>query len=87
MRKGLIIHRKSGMVCRKGGDNSMDNLTLRQWRVLKGLTQKDVADALGTHQTVYARWEKDPYGKLSLDKADKLSKLFGMSREQLFPMK
>lgn len=32
--------------------------TLRQWRQLAGLTQDDLAEAVGVHRTTIVRWEQ-----------------------------
>jgi DNA-binding XRE family transcriptional regulator len=35
-------------------------LTLRQWRLLKEITQQEMADKIGVHVNTYAAWEQHP---------------------------
>lgn len=38
----------------------MEQLTLRQIRLMREKSKKDVADMLGIHENTYARWEETP---------------------------
>lgn len=56
---------------------------MTQLRVRAGLTQKKVAEALGTAQSTIAMWENG----ISLPRADKLpeiAKLYGCTVDELF---
>lgn len=56
------------------------NLCMRDARILKGLSQAQLADKLGKHrQTVYV-WEKDPT-KISISDASKISKILEIPLE------
>ena len=35
-------------------------LTVRQWRAVRGKTQKEMAELLGVHVNTYQKWERDP---------------------------
>lgn len=61
----------------------MEKLTLRQWRLAKELTIEDMATACGVHPNTYAAWEKAP-GKISVDKALTIAKVFGVSVDAIF---
>ena len=52
-------------------------------RTAKGLSQAQVADALGVSQASYGVWERDPVA-LRPDQVEKLSKLLGVSVAYLF---
>lgn len=45
--------------------------TLKQWRILAGMTQEDFAKAVGRHRTAIVRWEN---GKTQ-PKADDIAKI------------
>lgn len=45
--------------------------TLKQWRMLTGLTQEDFANAVGKDRTTIARWEKGE----TQPKADDIAKI------------
>lgn len=35
-------------------------LTLKQWRLAKGISQEDMAAKCGVHRNTYASWEENP---------------------------
>lgn len=58
------------------------NLTLRQWRRAKEITQEKMADTLGVHVNTYQNWEEDP-GKISIDKAFAIADFLGISINEI----
>lgn len=58
------------------------NLTLRQWRRAKEITQEKMADTLGVHVNTYQNWEEDP-GKISIDKAFAIANFLGISINEI----
>lgn len=59
-----------------------DKLTLRQHRLIKGITQKELADSIGVHETTYLKIERDPNNaKVSNVKA--ICKALGISIDEL----
>lgn len=61
----------------------MEKLTLKQWRLIKGKTLKDMADACGVHPNTYMRYEADP-AKIPLGIAGKIAAELGESVDALF---
>lgn len=57
-------------------------LTLRQWRGARGLTQKEVSEKLSVHINTYQKWEENP-GKIKISDAQHLSKVFGVSLDEI----
>lgn len=53
-------------------------LTVREWRRVKEISQETMAENLNIHVNTYLNWEKDP-GKISMEKAVEISKLLGVS--------
>ena len=35
-------------------------LTVKQWRLAKGISQEQMAEACGVHRNTYATWEENP---------------------------
>ena len=60
-------------------------MTLKQWRLIKGITQQEMADALGVSVTIYARWEHHPES-IKLKNADRICEVLGENREDVFPI-
>lgn len=56
----------------------MPKLTLKQARLISGLTQKQLAEKIGVHTTTIAAWEKEP-SKVSISNAIKIAELLDMS--------
>lgn len=59
-------------------------MTLKQRRLMKNITQQEMADALGVAVTVYARWEHNPES-IKLKNADRICAILGECREIVFP--
>ena len=55
---------------------------LREHRVRLGLTQQEVADVLGTSQTMYARYERGA-NELPIHHLITLCKLYGVSADYI----
>ena len=47
-------------------------------RIAKGMTQRDLAEQLGVKETAVSRDERFEYQGLSMDKAERLSKVLGL---------
>lgn len=58
-------------------------LTLKQARLLKGLTQKEVARELGVHVQTYSKMEKQPE-EITIGDAKKLSEILNVSFDNIF---
>lgn len=43
-------------------------LTIKEWRRVKGISQKQMADLIGVHVNTYMSWEENP-GEMRLSKA------------------
>ena len=51
--------------------------TIKQHRTWKGITQKEMADALGVVRQTYINWETRPMS-LTIDKAFKIADILGV---------
>ena len=58
------------------------SLTIRQWRRLKEMSQKNLADACGVHENTIRNWEEDS-SQIKLSDAIKLSEVFGVSIDDI----
>lgn len=58
-------------------------LTLKQARLLKGLTQKEVAKKLGVHVQTYSNMEKNP-DDVTIGEAKLISEILGFSYDFIF---
>ncbi|MCL9637755.1 helix-turn-helix transcriptional regulator [Bacillus zanthoxyli] len=56
---------------------------MKQARLLKGLTQKEVAEKLGVDKDTYRRLEKYP-DEAKIKQAKQLSEILGMSYDLIF---
>lgn len=59
------------------------NITLKQARLLKGLTQKEVASKLGVHVHTYSKMEKCP-DDVTVGDAKKISEILEFSYDFIF---
>lgn len=57
--------------------------TLKELRARKGLTQEDVAHALGVHLNTYRSWEQNP-GMIQISKVYAIAELFGVRLDDIF---
>ena len=58
-------------------------LTMKQWRLVKGLTQDYMAARCEVHRNTYADWEDNP-GKVPVGKALIIAETFGESINDVF---
>lgn len=58
-------------------------LTPKQARLLRDLTQQEVADLLGVHRQTYMKWENRP-DEIPVGKAKEFSKIVGVSVDNIF---
>ena len=58
-------------------------LTMRQWRLVKELSQEDMATKCGVHRNTYASWEENP-DNVSIGNAKIIAKALGESVEIIF---
>lgn len=58
-------------------------LTMRQWRLVKGLSQEEMALKCGVHRNTYASWEENP-NNVSVGRAKTIAKALGESVDTIF---
>lgn len=58
---------------------------IRAARELLGLTQLQLAAALGVTQPQLSDWERGRYGDMTLSRAQQLATFFGCAIEDIFP--
>ncbi|WP_144506666.1 helix-turn-helix domain-containing protein [Bacillus mycoides] len=58
-------------------------LTMRQARLVKGITQQEMALKLNVHVDTYRKMEKNP-DEVTIGNAKKISNLLGISYDQIF---
>lgn len=59
------------------------SLTVKQWRLLKGLTQEHMADKCGVHRNTYASWEENPEN-ITIGNAKKIANALEESIDVIF---
>lgn len=59
------------------------NFSLKQARLLKGLTQKEVAEKLGIHKQTYGKLEKNP-DEVTIGQAKQISQILDFSYDFIF---
>jgi len=59
------------------------SLTVKQWRMAKGISQEQMAAALNVHRNTYAAWEEKPED-ISVKNALLICKALGESIEDVF---
>lgn len=57
-------------------------LTLRQWRKAREISQEKMADLLNVHVNTYQNWEENP-GKISIEKAKMITKILNVSMSNI----
>ncbi|WNF07211.1 helix-turn-helix transcriptional regulator [Brevibacillus borstelensis] len=57
--------------------------TVKQARLLAGLTQKEVSGMLRVHVQTYMKWERNPE-EMSISKAKQFSKIVGREFDEIF---
>lgn len=58
-------------------------LTVKQARLLAGLTQKEVSEQLKVHVQTYMKWEKNPES-MSIGTAKQFAKIVGLNFDDIF---
>ncbi len=58
-------------------------LTLKQRRLIEGLTQAQMAKKIGIHVNTYANWEENPE-KISIGKAKGIADTLNLSVNEIF---
>ena len=59
-----------------------NKFTIKQHRLLKGMTQEAVSEKLGVHVNTYAAWEKNPE-KISIATSKMLATIFNVSVDDI----
>ena len=58
-------------------------LTMKQWRLAKGISQEQMASECGVHRNTYASWEDNPED-VSVKNAKIIAKALGESVNSIF---
>ena len=58
-------------------------LTMKQWRLAKGISQEQMASECGVHRNTYASWEENPED-VSVKNAKIIAKALGESVNSIF---
>ncbi len=61
----------------------IQKLTLKQRRLIEGLTQTQMAEKIGVHVNTYASWEENPE-KISIGKAKDIAGALNLSVNEIF---
>ena len=59
------------------------SLSFKQWRLVKELTQEDMAQKIGVHVNTYRAWEKNPE-EITLKNARKIAGALEVPPDQIF---
>lgn len=58
-------------------------LSLKQWRLVKGISQAEMADKCGVHRNTYAAWEEKP-DDISIGNAKVIARVLRESIDAIF---
>jgi len=58
-------------------------LTLKQHRVIRDITQEQMAEKIGVHRNTYVNWEENPEN-ISIKNANKFATSLGISIDDIF---
>ena len=58
-------------------------LTVKQWRLAKGISQEQMAEKCGVHRNTYASWEENPED-ISVKNAKIIANALGESVDLIF---
>lgn len=61
----------------------MEKMTIKQHRILKGITQEEMAKRVGIHVNTYANYEREP-DKMSVGHAKRIAAALGVSPNDIF---
>lgn len=59
-----------------------ERISLKAARMMRGLTQDEMADKLGVHRNTYINWERHPED-ISMKKADEICKILNVSMDRI----
>ena len=59
-----------------------NKLTVREWRLMREITQPQLAKAIGVHLNTVIRWEKDN-SLITVEKAYKMAECFGCTLDDI----
>lgn len=59
-----------------------NKLTIREWRLMREISQEAIAEKIGVHRGTYVKWEKHNEF-ITIDKAYKLAELFGCTLDDI----
>lgn len=62
--------------------NQQERLTLKSARMMRGLTQAEMAEKLNVHRNTYAHWEEDPKS-ISVAKANEICAILNVSIDNI----
>ena len=60
-----------------------EKLTVKQHRLIREISQEEMADKIGIHVQTYRAWEEKPE-KISIAKAKKIATAFGISINDIY---
>jgi len=60
-----------------------EKLTIKQHRLIREISQEEMADKIGIHVQTYRAWEEKPE-KISIAKAKKIAAVFNISISEIF---
>lgn len=60
-----------------------EKLTVKQHRLIRGISQEEMAEKIGIHVQTYRAWEENPE-KISIAKAKKIAAAFNISINEIF---
>lgn len=60
-----------------------EKLTVKQHRLIREISQEEMAEKVGVHVQTYRAWEENPE-KISIAKAKKIAIAFGISINDIF---
>lgn len=58
-------------------------LTVKQHRLIREISQEEIAERIGVHVQTYRAWEENPE-KISIAKAKKIAAAFNISINEIF---
>ena len=60
-----------------------EKLTVKQHRLIREISQEEMAEKVGVHVQTYRAWEENPE-KISIAKAKKIAAAFGISINDIY---
>ena len=58
-------------------------LTIKQWRAVRGISQDEMATQCGVHRNTYASWESNPQN-ITISNAMKIAEILKISINDIF---